>query len=89
MEYTLEYFQKSVDYLKKIVPYTPEIAIVLGSALGPFADTIEDKIVVDYKDSAPDVVHGNLLLKGQGAIGLSSSQWKENREFYMGRLYSI
>lgn len=45
--------------------------------------------VVDYKDSAPDVVHGNLLLKGQGAIGLSSSQWKENREFYMGRLYSI
>ena len=50
MEYTLEYFQKSVDYLKKIVPYTPEVAIVLGSALGPFADTIEDKIVVDYAD---------------------------------------
>lgn len=50
MEYTLEYFQKSADYLKSIVPYTPEVAIVLGSALGPFADTIEDPIVVDYKD---------------------------------------
>ena len=50
MEYTLEYFQKSADYLKSIVPYTPEVAIVLGSCLGPFADTIEDPIVVDYKD---------------------------------------
>ncbi|MDO4356958.1 MAG: purine-nucleoside phosphorylase [Clostridia bacterium] len=50
MEYTFEYFQKSVDYLKQLVPYTPEVAIVLGSCLGPFADTIEDPIVVDYKD---------------------------------------
>ena len=31
MEYTLEYFQKSADYLKSIVPYTTEVAIVLGS----------------------------------------------------------
>lgn len=50
MEYTYEYFKKSADYLKSIVPYEPEIAIVLGSCLGPFADTIEDKIVIDYKD---------------------------------------
>lgn len=50
MEYTYEYFQKSADYLKKIVPYTPEVALVLGSCLGAFADTIEDPIVVDYKD---------------------------------------
>ena len=50
MEYTYEYFKASADYVKKIVPYTPEIAIVLGSCLGPFADTIEDPIVIDYKD---------------------------------------
>ena len=50
MEYTYEYFKKSADYVKQIVPYTPEIAIVLGSCLGPFADTIEDPIVIDYKD---------------------------------------
>jgi len=50
MGYTFEYFQKSADYLKKLVPYTPEVAIVLGSALGRFADTIEDPIVVDYAD---------------------------------------
>ena len=50
MSYTYEYFQKSADYVKSIVPYTPEVAIVLGSSLGPFADTIEDPIVIDYKD---------------------------------------
>lgn len=50
MEYTYEYFKKSADYVKSIVPYTPDYAIVLGSCLGPFADTIEDPIVIDYKD---------------------------------------
>ena len=50
MSYTYEYFQKSADYVKSIVPYTPEVAIVLGSCLGPFADTIQDPIVIDYKD---------------------------------------
>ena len=50
MEYTLEYFQKSADYIRKIVPWTPEIAIVLGSALGPFANSIEDPIAIDYAD---------------------------------------
>ncbi len=50
MEYTLEYFQKSVDYIKQIVPWTPEVAIVLGSCLGPFADTIENPVAIDYRD---------------------------------------
>lgn len=50
MRYTYEYFQKAADYLKKIVPWTPEVAVVLGSCLGPFADSIEDPIVVDYAD---------------------------------------
>lgn len=50
MDYTLEYFQKSADYIRAIVPWEPEVAIVLGSFLGPFADAIEDPIVVDYRD---------------------------------------
>ena len=49
MDYTLEYFQKSADYIRAIVPWEPEVAIVLGSFLGPFADAIEDPIVVDYR----------------------------------------
>ena len=50
MEYSYEFFKASAYYVKSIVPYTPELAIVLGSCLGPFADTIEDPIVIDYKD---------------------------------------
>ena len=50
MKYSLEYFQESVDYIRKIVPWTPEVAIVLGSCLGPFADAIEDSVVIDYAD---------------------------------------
>lgn len=50
MEYTLEYFQKSVDYIRRFVPWTPEVAVVLGSFLGPFADAIEDPIAIDYRD---------------------------------------
>lgn len=50
MEYSLSYFQKSADYLKSRVPYTPELGIILGSALGPFAQDIEDPICVDYSD---------------------------------------
>jgi len=50
MEYTYEFFKASADYVKSIVPYTPEVALILGSCLGPFADTIEDPIVIDYKD---------------------------------------
>ena len=50
MDYNLEYFQKSVDYIRSIVPWRPEVAIVLGSFLGPFAEAIEDPIVVDYRD---------------------------------------
>lgn len=50
MPYTYEYFQKSADYVKSKIDFTPEIAIILGSCLGPFAQQIEDPIVVDYKD---------------------------------------
>ena len=50
MDYTLEYFQKSADYIRAIVPWRPEVAIVLGSFLGPFADAIEDPIVIEYGD---------------------------------------
>lgn len=50
MAYTYEYFQKSADFLKTKVDYVPEIAIVLGSCLGPFAQAIENPVVVDYAE---------------------------------------
>jgi len=49
-KYTVEYFQKSADYLKEHATYRPEIAIVLGSCLGDMASQIEGQQVIDYKD---------------------------------------
>ena len=44
------YYEVSCRYLRSIVSEPPEIAIVLGSALGPFAASIEDPVTVDYGD---------------------------------------
>ncbi|MEG1782348.1 MAG: purine-nucleoside phosphorylase [Oscillospiraceae bacterium] len=50
MEYTYDYFKKSADYVKSKIDFVPEVAIVLGSCLGPLADEVENPIVIDYKD---------------------------------------
>lgn len=48
MKYDKEYCGKAADYLKELVPYVPEIGIVLGSGLGPLSASIEDPIEVPY-----------------------------------------
>ena len=50
MPYDYEYFRTAADYIKERMPFTPDIAIVLGSALGPLAQNIENPTVIDYKD---------------------------------------
>lgn len=50
MAYTYGYFQKSADFLKAKVGRAPEVAIILGSCLGPFAQAIEGSVEVDYAD---------------------------------------
>lgn len=50
MAYTSEYFQQSADFLKSRAGFVPEIAVVLGSCLGPFARSVEDPVEVDYAD---------------------------------------
>ena len=49
-KFDYEYFKKSADYILSKIDYKPELAIVLGSALGGFGDEIENKIEIDYKD---------------------------------------
>lgn len=46
----IHYYEAARDYLRTIVPEAPEIAIVLGSSLGPFAAHLEEPIAVDYRD---------------------------------------
>jgi len=48
--YTLEYYKASADYLLARLPRKPEIALILGSSLGPLADEIVDPIAIDYAD---------------------------------------
>ncbi len=50
MAYTREYFQSSADFLRTKTDLTPEIGVVLGSCLGPFAQAIQDPVEVDYAD---------------------------------------
>lgn len=50
MNYTYEFFKKSADYVKSVVPWEPEAAIVLGSSLGRFAEGIQDPVGIDYRD---------------------------------------
>lgn len=38
------------SYLIERVPSLPELGIILGSGLGAFADLVEDKVTISYKD---------------------------------------
>lgn len=39
-----------ISYIKDKVPFIPEVGLILGSGLGEFADEIENKIEIEYKD---------------------------------------
>ena len=40
----------ALKYIRSITDFEPEIAVVLGSGLGDFADEIEQECVINYKD---------------------------------------
>ena len=50
MDYDLDYFRKSTDYVRSVINDEPEIAIILGSGLGDFASRIENPIEIRYED---------------------------------------
>lgn len=50
MEYTVEFFQKSADYVMSIIKDKPKIAIILGSGLGDFVSKIKNPIEIKYDD---------------------------------------
>lgn len=68
--------EQSVDYLKKRLPRLPKMALVLGSGLGVFADSLEDTVVVPYADipnwpRSTALGHaGKLILGRLGALEL-------------------
>ena len=50
MEYTYEFFEKSAQYVREKLDFQPEIGIILGSSLGPFAAQVENPVVIPYED---------------------------------------
>lgn len=50
LNFTYEFYQQSAQYILDKIPQKPEIALVLGSSLGPLANEITDQIVIDYHD---------------------------------------
>ena len=49
-----ESYMKQIDEaaasIREKLPFTPDIAIVLGSGLGPLADEVENPVVIDYSE---------------------------------------
>ena len=67
---TMEQIKEATEYLKNHLSQVPSVALVLGSGLGYFADLLEEKEIVDYKDiphfpvsTAPD--HQGRFVLGQ------------------------
>lgn len=48
MPYDYAYFQKAADYILDKAGFAPDIGIVLGSSLGPFAGRIEEPLRIPY-----------------------------------------
>ncbi len=63
------FYEKTAEYVKARAPFTPEIALILGTGLGPLAGQIENPVTLDYREipnflvsTAPD--HAGKLIFG-------------------------
>ncbi len=48
--FNLEYFEKSADYVKSKIDFEPQIALILGSALGRLSEDIANPVEIPYED---------------------------------------
>ena len=49
-EFDVVFYRQAADYIHKIIKEIPDVAVVLGSAMGPFTDKIRNAIEIDYAD---------------------------------------
>ena len=63
------FYEKTAEYVKQRAPFTPEIALILGTGLGPLAGQLENPVTLDYREipnflvsTAPD--HAGKLIFG-------------------------
>ena len=50
MEDLIKKIDETTEYIRSQIPFVPEIAIILGSGLGPLANEVENPIIMDYGD---------------------------------------
>ena len=51
MDQRIERINKAAEYIKeRLVGRQPKVALILGSGLGPIADSVKDPIVIPYKE---------------------------------------
>ena len=62
-------YRESADYLRTRIGVTPDIAVVLGSGLGALADTLENPIVIPYRDIPHFPISTVSYQKGEMVIG--------------------
>ncbi len=43
-------YQQTIDFIKSKEKRNIDVGVILGSGLGPYADSLENKTVIDYKD---------------------------------------
>ena len=44
------FYEKSAEYVRARMPFQPQIAVILGSSLGPFAEKLQNTAAIDYHD---------------------------------------
>ena len=49
-EFDIAFYQQAADYIHEIIRETPDVAVVLGSAMGPFTEKIRNVIEINYVD---------------------------------------
>jgi len=64
-----EDYLKSAEYIKNIIKEVPDIAIVLGSGLGFFADKLSDKVIIPYREIPGFPVSTVSYFKGELVYG--------------------
>lgn len=46
----LEQIQEAVEFIKKQIPNTPQVGLILGSGLGEYADSFPNPVIISYAD---------------------------------------
>lgn len=64
MNEAYEFYRKSADYVRARMPFEPEVAVILGSSLGPFAERLQNTLRIGY-----DEIPGFLTATAPGHAG--------------------